>query len=210
MNKEEFLRQLELLLEDISAEERADAMAFYRSYFEDAGEGNERAVLEELESPKKVAENIKKNLETGTFAVAAPYSANAGAGAGTAQKTAAAAPQKDNTMAIIVGVLVLVLTSPIWIGVLGTLLGIFIAIIVAMAALLITGVVLAGVGIGSLVTAHPMVGLGLIGGGFIVLAIGILSLVAVVWICGGFFPWLVKKIARLCRKLFGRGEECEA
>ena len=61
MNKEEFLRQLELLLEDISAEERADAMAFYRSYFEDAGEGNERAVLEELESPKKVAENIKKN-----------------------------------------------------------------------------------------------------------------------------------------------------
>lgn len=207
MNKEEFLRQLELLLEDISAEERADAMAFYRSYFEDAGEGNERAVLEELESPKKVAENIKKNLETGTFAVAAPYSANAGAGTGTAQKTAA--PQNDNTMAIIVGVLVLVLTSPIWIGVLGALFGIFIAIIVTMAVLLITGVILAGVGIGSLVTAHPMVGLGLIGGGFIVLAIGILSLVAVVWICGGFLPWLVKKIARLCRKLFGRGEECE-
>ncbi len=208
MNKEEFLRQLELLLEDISAEERADAMAFYRSYFEDAGEGNERAVLEELESPKKVAENIKKNLETGTFAVAAPYSANAGAGA--AQKTAAAATQKDNTMAIIVGVLVLVLTSPIWIGVLGALFGIFVAIIVTMAALLITGVVLAGVGIGSLVTAHPMVGLGLIGGGFIVIAIGVLSLVAVVWICGGFFPWLAKKIAKLCRKLFGRGEECEA
>lgn len=111
MNKEEFLRQLELLLEDISAEERADAMAFYRSYFEDAGEGNERAVLEELESPKKVAENIKKNLETGTSAVGAPYSANADAGTGTAQKTAA--PQNDNTMAIIVGVLVLVLTSPI-------------------------------------------------------------------------------------------------
>ena len=207
MNKEEFLRQLELLLEDISAEERADAMAFYRSYFKDAGEGNERAILEELESPKKVAENIKKNLETGTFAVAAPYSANAGAGTGTAQKTAA--PQNDNTMAIIVGVLVLVLTSPIWIGVLGALFGIFIAIIVTMAVLLITGVILAGVGIGSLVTAHPMVGLGLIGGGFIVLAIGILSLVAVVWICGGFLPWLVKKIARLCRKLFGRGEECE-
>ena len=208
MNKEEFLRQLELLLEDISAEERADAMAFYRSYFEDAGEGNERAVLEELESPKKVAENIKKNLETGTFAVGAPYSANAGARTGTAQKTAA--PQNDNTMAIIVGVLVLVLTSPIWIGVLGAWFGIFVAIIVTMAVLLITGVVLAGVGIGSLVTAHPMVGLGLIGGGFIVLAIGILSLVAVVWLCGRFLPWLMKKIARLWRKLFGRGEECEA
>ena len=93
---------------------------------------------------------------------------------------------------------------------LGALFGIFVAIIVTMAVLLITGVVLAGVGIGSLVTAHPMVGLGLIGGGFIVLAIGVLLLIAVVWICGGFFPWLVKKIAELCRKLFGRGEECEA
>ena len=207
MNKEEFLRQLELLLEDISAEERADAMAFYRSYFEDAGEGNERAVLEELESPKKVAENIKKNLETGTFAVTAPNSTNTGADA--AQK-AAAAPQNDHTMAIILSVVVLVLTSPIWIGVLGALFGIFVAIIATMAALLITGVVLAGVGIGSLLTAHPMVGLGLIGGGFIVIAIGVLLLIAVVWICGGFCPWLVKKIAKLCRKLFGRGEECEA
>ena len=207
MNKEEFLRQLELLLEDISAEERADAMAFYRSYFEDAGEGNERAGLEELESPKKVAENIKKNLETGTFAVGVPNSTNTGADA--AQK-AAAAPQNDHTLAIILSVVVLVFTSPIWIGVLGALFGIFVAIIVTMAVLLITGVVLAGVGIGSLVTAHPMVGLGLIGGGFIVLAIGVLLLIAVVWICGGFFPWLVKKIAELCRKLFGRGEECEA
>lgn len=41
MNKEEFLKRLEQLLSDISEEERADALAFYRSYFEDAGIGNE-------------------------------------------------------------------------------------------------------------------------------------------------------------------------
>ena len=62
MNKEEFLKRLEELLSDISEEERADALAFYRSYFEDAGIGNEASILEELESPEKVAEVIKKDL----------------------------------------------------------------------------------------------------------------------------------------------------
>ena len=62
MNKEEFLKRLEQLLSDISEEERADALAFYRSYFEDAGIGNEASILEELESPEKVAEVIKKDL----------------------------------------------------------------------------------------------------------------------------------------------------
>ena len=62
MNQEEFLRQLENLLSDISVEERADALAFYRRYFEDAGEGNEASIIAELESPEKVAELIKKDL----------------------------------------------------------------------------------------------------------------------------------------------------
>lgn len=62
MRREEFLRQLEMLLSDISAEERADAMEFYRSYFEDAGIGNEERILEELGSPENVAEIIKRDL----------------------------------------------------------------------------------------------------------------------------------------------------
>ena len=45
MNKEEFLKRLEQLLSDISEEERADALAFYRSYFEDAGIGNEASIF---------------------------------------------------------------------------------------------------------------------------------------------------------------------
>lgn len=32
MNKDEFLRQLEVLLSGISQEERTEALAFYRSY----------------------------------------------------------------------------------------------------------------------------------------------------------------------------------
>ncbi len=62
MRKEEFLQQLEQLLSGISEEERKEAMAFYRSYFEDAGAENEASILEELESPQKVAQSILKDL----------------------------------------------------------------------------------------------------------------------------------------------------
>ena len=48
MNKDEFLRQLEVLLSGISQEERTEALAFYRSYFEDAGEANEAKILDLL------------------------------------------------------------------------------------------------------------------------------------------------------------------
>ena len=62
MGKEVFLDRLEQLLSDISQEEREEAMAFYRSYFEEAGEENEAFVIEELGSPEKVAEAIKRDL----------------------------------------------------------------------------------------------------------------------------------------------------
>lgn len=62
MRKDEFLKRLEMLLSDISEEEREEAMAFYRSYFEDAGIGNEARIIAELESPENVAEIIKRDL----------------------------------------------------------------------------------------------------------------------------------------------------
>lgn len=65
MNKTEFLEQLERLLWDISCQEREEALDFYRSYFEDAGEENEAQVIQELGSPGKVAAIIKADLEDG-------------------------------------------------------------------------------------------------------------------------------------------------
>ena len=61
MSREEFMRQLEALLTDIS-EEKREALSYYRSYFEDAGEENEERILKELESPQKVAATIKADL----------------------------------------------------------------------------------------------------------------------------------------------------
>ena len=63
MNKTEFLEQLERLLYDIPEQEREEALDFYRSYFEDAGEENEAQVIQELGNPGKVAAIIKADLE---------------------------------------------------------------------------------------------------------------------------------------------------
>ena len=62
MNRIEFIAELERLLQDISAEERNEAVQYYRDYFEDAGMENEQHIIEELGSPKKVADTIKAGL----------------------------------------------------------------------------------------------------------------------------------------------------
>ncbi len=38
MSRNEFMMQLEWLLEDVAEEEKKEALSYYRSYFEDAGE----------------------------------------------------------------------------------------------------------------------------------------------------------------------------
>ena len=62
MKRKEFLAQLERLLWDIPVQEREEALDFYNSYFDDAGEENESSVIQELGSPGKVAAIIKADL----------------------------------------------------------------------------------------------------------------------------------------------------
>lgn len=62
MNRTEFMRQLEILLQSIPQAEREEALQYYNDYFDDAGVENEREVLDALGNPAKVAENIKRDL----------------------------------------------------------------------------------------------------------------------------------------------------
>ena len=55
MNRAQFMEQLKKLLSDISEEERQEALDYYESYFDDAGENQEAEVIRELGSPGKVA-----------------------------------------------------------------------------------------------------------------------------------------------------------
>lgn len=235
MNKDEFLRQLEALLSGISQEERTEALAFYRSYFEDAREANEAKILEELESPQKVADSIIKDLgvQPGEACSSGAQGASAGAewnpavqGAaqnaskgvpqGAAQNAAYSAPEKDGMPGW--AIVLLVITSPVWLvmilvilsallGIVAALFGIAIAVVAVMGALLICGVVLFGAGIGTAFAGNPAIGIGLMGGGLIVLAFGVLAVVLVVWIFGGFLPWALKGIWKLCKKPFNKRKE---
>lgn len=62
MNRAEFMRQLESLLQSIPAAEREEALQYYNDYFDDAGDENEQDVIEALGNPARVAENIKRDL----------------------------------------------------------------------------------------------------------------------------------------------------
>ena len=63
MNREQFLDELEKLLQDIDSIERDEALNYYRDYFEDAGSEHEQEVIDELGTPEKVAQTIKEGLD---------------------------------------------------------------------------------------------------------------------------------------------------
>ena len=63
MDRAQFMKQLERLLSDISEARKAGALAYYNSYFDEAGPENEASVIRELGSPGKVAAIIKADLD---------------------------------------------------------------------------------------------------------------------------------------------------
>lgn len=62
MKKEEFLRQLEYLLQDIPEDDKRDAIDYYRDYLEEAGPDQEEEVLAEFGSPERIASVIRTDL----------------------------------------------------------------------------------------------------------------------------------------------------
>lgn len=207
MSREEFMKELENLLSDVSEEEKKEALEYYRGYFEDAGKENEERILRELESPEKVAQTIKADLETGKERQEEAQ-----------QNTSAAGDGNDKAWKILLVVVIAVLTSPIWVGaaggllggalgLAGGLLGIVIAAIAVAGSLYIAGAVISGVGIAQLAVGNVAAGMGLLGGGLIVLALAVLATIGCVWLYGRFLPWLVRTFVSLCRRVFsGRGK----
>lgn len=62
MSRDEFMRELEYLLQDIPDADKEDAIAYYRDYLEEAGPENEESVIREFGSPEKVAAIIRADL----------------------------------------------------------------------------------------------------------------------------------------------------
>ena len=166
MRKDEYLSRLESLLSDISADEREDAMSYYRDYFEDAGPEREDELSEELGSPEKVAAQIKRDLgvgenATGSYSATDDYNSS---NRGTyyyndANNSSGNEPKgklgrwlnksefyrNNKTLSIVLLVVVLLCTSPLWIGVVGGIIGAIIGVIAAIFGVMM-GLLGAGIG----------------------------------------------------------------
>ena len=218
MNKQEFLRQLETLLQNIPTSEREEAMEYYRNYFEDAGPEKEEDIIQELGSPEKVAESIRKDIFGEQMN---SYQSAKGEGTSSAERLpystyeSSKEARKNKTQRNILLVLLLIFTFPIWISVLavifglslglvGTLFGIIVAGVAMVFSGFLAGFVLIGAGIAKIFVGFPAVGIMVFGAGLIALALSVLGVLVMAWIFGGILPWIGRGIGALFRKIFGR------
>lgn len=174
MNRKEFMVRLEQLLAGVSEEERTDALQYYEDYFDDAGTENEQNVIEELETPEKVAAIIRMNLsegseENGEFTeqgykdarfddreIPAMREGQKKSGAygyhSERDNTSYAIPPKINRLlkVILVALIVLIVcpvTIPIAIGLIATVFALFVASFAIFASFVIAAVAIAASGL---------------------------------------------------------------
>lgn len=141
------------------------------------------------------------------------YQQQAGSGQGNAQGTPQKKPMTGGQIALII--VLAVLLSPVWIGVLGGLFGGGVGILAGLfgifLAFLVVGVVLTVVGIALVIAGFvamfgaPLGGLSMIGGGLIMVAVGLVFVWLMVLVVGTALPALFRGCVNLCHRLFHRG-----
>lgn len=210
MNKYDFLAQLRNALSSVPLEEREAAMSYYEEFFSDAGEENEQAVIASLGSPQDLAQSIiNENRNDAQQAGETPTDAS---GFDTNTFTPPPTPAQQNSgwtggqIALII--VLLVISSPIWLGLLvglfGALIGIFAAIIgifVGFGACAIAAFV---TGIAAFFTGSPAAGLFTLGISLFFAGLFPLAIYPLCKLMVKFTAVCCKGIASLVRKLTGR------
>ena len=190
MNRVEFMETLSRLLQDIPEEDRIDALKYYNDYFDDAGSENEQNVIEELESPEKVAMKIKADREDtyqyyqedtyGEEKDNKIYQDNGTYDYESQEKK----PWTNKWLKLAMIIAIVVIGFPI---------------VIPLGA----GILALIAGIGSLF-ANPGVGLAVLGAGLMVITIGVIGTVVGVRLCIIVFPGIVRGIVYILRKPFHR------
>lgn len=123
--------------------------------------------------------------------------------------------RRHNGLTIALIVLICIFASPLLLSLLGVAAGVILSvfgIILSVAAAAVASTLAAlGGGVALLVAgiaamwSSPAVGCLMLGGGLIALAIGLLLVLATIWIAGKFVPWAMRGIVNLCSKIIRRG-----
>lgn len=229
MNREEFIRQLEQLLADVSEEERQEALAYYNGYFEDAGSENEQSIIRELESPQKVAANIKAGLceeeaftEVGKTAVELKKPEAKEENRQTYREAEkkmegqrGQSGQGVDWTRVAFLIIAAVVTAPLWGSVLGWVFGVVFGLLGGLIGIAIGlgvgGGALLGVGIGEIIGGSAALGFLMIGLCMFMWAVTVLGTLAFVAICVKVLPWIIRNVIQLIRWLctFGKRQEEE-
>ena len=219
MNREEYLKRLSFLLKDLPEEEIEDAISYYEDYFEEAGKDKEEQVIKELGSPEKIAkmirDSVQGNAQQGEYTEEGyreenyeDYKQMSKKAVHKEQKKYSGWHMKGNRTRNIILMIVILVFVGSWLipGIFGITIGIIGGILGLCAGMLFGGLALAGAGIYKMFTTVPY-GLLLLGGGFLMIAGGIVFLWIFVWICAKVIPWIIEKIREIWSRNFGRG--CE-
>lgn len=145
------------------------------------------------------------------------YGGSSGQGGYVGQQQGGNPPPKQRMSGGMIALIVIlaVLSSPVWIGLLGGLFGgsvgllaglfgIFLSFLIVGVVLIVVGIVLLVVGIAAMFAA-PLGGLCLVGGGMILMAVGLVFLWLMVLVVGTAIPALIRGVVALCRRIFHRG-----
>lgn len=229
MNRVDFMKQLESLLQNIPQAEKEEALQYYRDYFDDAGEENEQSVIEALGNPAKVAENIKKDLNLNGYGYGygdngyqyspEPDRAMAEYQQGTSQNATKENKMSGGMIALIV--ILCIFASPLLLGIGGALVGVLIGIMGAGIGLIATWfslilafgavtfalfvvlMVLFIVGIMCLFHV-PLVGVVILGIGLVCGGIGVLFMMLTVAMAGIATPAIIRSIVNLFHRIFDK------
>lgn len=224
MNRIEFMQKLTELLNDIPESERQEAISFYNDYFDEAGEENEAAVIEELESPEKVAKIIVDGLagkgddsnmeygERGYNDRRYAYKEELSKRTDTPYNSGNVSGNKTSAGKIFLIIFLCIFAIPIGLPVIITVFSVLFAVLVTVAAvvfglgvtaiaLFVAGIILIIAGFAKLFVA-PFAALCLLGAGFLMSGISLAGILLAVFAASVVIPAVTRGIVALCRKPF--------
>ena len=164
MTRDEFMKELAYLLQDIESEDKEDAVQYYTDYFDEAGPDKEAEVIKELGSPERIASMIRADIsghmkDGGEFTergyederfrdpgygMAPPMDlpkqqAETGQDqTDTGRDTQPSAPRSSKVVKIILWIVLILAASPILLGIGGGLLGLLAGALGVLTAILVT------------------------------------------------------------------------
>lgn len=224
MDRQEFMRRLERQLLFVPIQEKEEALQYYNDYFEDAGPENEEEVIESLGSPEEIAENIKRDINR-SFWGEEPDKVEPGKEITKYRSVPEIVEEPYDTsankrdMPVWLIVVIAICTLPILGGFISTVLGILGGVLVFWLGMLVTfgtvglactvtGIIIVATG-GIACTLNTFAGLGIIGAGLIVLAVGITGVLLEILLIGKWTPAVVHALKMIFDKIKNLRKERE-